>query len=104
MLLLLIVFAIPSARAALVLTTPEHLSEGYPYSEMGLWWQFDEDPEVAAEIEEQVDWIGLRLYETDDPTVYKHPKFSDYVGRCRLRFTGWKFLPGKTLISVSLAI
>ncbi|HIE00188.1 MAG TPA: hypothetical protein EYP59_07855 [Thiotrichaceae bacterium] len=89
LLFVLLLVAIPKTFAALVLTTPEHKSEGYPYSEMGLWWKYDEDPQVAAEIEEQVEWVGLRLYETDDPDVYKTPKFSDYVGRCRLYDICW---------------
>ncbi|MEK8017814.1 MAG: hypothetical protein VSS75_013160 [Candidatus Parabeggiatoa sp.] len=62
LLFVLLLVAIPKTFAALVLTTPEHKSEGYPYSEMGLWWKYDEDPQVAAEIEEQVEWVGLRLY------------------------------------------
>ena len=56
---------------------------------MGLWWKYDEDPIVAAEISEQVKWIGLRLYEVDDPNVFKVPSSSDYVGRCRLYEVCW---------------
>ena len=89
LLFLLLSLVIPKTFATLILTTPIPGTPYYPYSEMGLWWKYDEDPQVAAEIEKQVEWIGLRLYEIEAPNVYKTPKPSDYV-KCRLyEVCGW---------------
>jgi hypothetical protein len=82
LLFLFMTLATSNATAALILSTPGHLSEGYPYSEMGLWWKYDEDPAISAEIEEQVQRVWLRVYEVDNPSNYK----GDYVGSCSASF------------------
>jgi hypothetical protein len=81
LLILMVLFA-PHAFAELILSTPEPNSENYPYSEVGLWWKYDEDWAVSAQIETQVQRVWLRVYEVSQPSDYR----GDYVGDCSASF------------------
>jgi hypothetical protein len=81
LLILMVLFA-PHAFAELILSTPAPNSENRPYSEVGLWWRYDEDWTISAQIQEQVQRVWLRVYEVSQPSDYR----GDYVGDCSASF------------------
>jgi hypothetical protein len=81
LLILMVLFA-PHAFAELILSTPAPNSENMPYSEVGLWWRYDEDWTISAQIQEQVQRVWLRVYEVSQPSDYR----GDYVGDCSASF------------------
>lgn len=78
--LLLMVSSVFASPPRPILTIPVHKSEGLPFASVSLRWKYDEDPEISAQIEEQVEEIGLRVYETDNPDRLQFP--TPYVGIC----------------------
>jgi len=82
--LLLIVSSVFASPPKPILTIPLHKSEGLPFASVSLRWKYDEEPAISAQIEEQVEEIGLRVYETDNPDRLKFP--TPYVGVCELYY------------------